>query len=142
MEQKQIEERVRRVAARTEKLITSLDTINNRIETAKLNDNADLVEYYEQEFNKTSVEFMTGVESLLDDWYSLQGRTRSRAAEEFLSEDDLEDIHSAVVRIVMGLSPEVRDRVEMVSESPVPSLEKRPAGTSKARSRSNLDVTG
>jgi hypothetical protein len=97
------EERIRNTARNTDKLIVRLDTLTNRIDTAKSNDNQDLVEYYERMFAEASVEFMDGVESILDDWYALKGETRPPAEREYLPPETLNIIHDAVVSIVQGL---------------------------------------
>jgi hypothetical protein len=97
------EERIRNTALNTDKLIVKLDTLTNRIDTAKFNDNQDLVEYYERMFAEASVEFMDSVESILDDWYALKGETRPPAEREYLPPETLNVIHNAVVSIVQGL---------------------------------------
>ncbi|MDR3164836.1 MAG: hypothetical protein LBU13_04595 [Synergistaceae bacterium] len=98
----EVEERIRRTALNTDKLIVRLDTLSNRIDTAKSNDNQDLVEYYERMFAEASVEFMDGVESILDDWYVLKGEARPPAEIEHLSPETLNAVHNAVVSIVQG----------------------------------------
>jgi hypothetical protein len=97
------EERIRHTALNTDKLIARLDTLTNRIDTAKSNDNQDLAEYYERMFAEASVEFMDGVESILDDWYALRGEARPPAEREYLSPETLDVIHDAVVSIAQGL---------------------------------------
>jgi hypothetical protein len=96
-------ERIKSTALNTDKLIVRLDTLTNRIDTAKSNDNQDLVEYYERMFAEVSVEFMDNVESILDDWYALKGETRPPAENEYLSPETLNMVHNAVVSIVQGL---------------------------------------
>jgi hypothetical protein len=99
----ELEERIKKTAQNTDKLIVRLDTLTNRIDTAKSNDNQDLAEYYERMFAEASVEFMDGVESILDDWYALKGEARPPADAEYLSPETLNTIHNAVVSIVQGL---------------------------------------
>ena len=104
MDKNSLEERIRSLAGSTDKMITKLDTLTNRIDTAKVNENQELVEYYERQFAEASVEFMNGVETILDDWYALKGVERPPAEEELLSPEMLDEIHSTVVGIVQGLS--------------------------------------
>jgi hypothetical protein len=99
----EVGERIKHTAQNTDKLIARLDTLTNRIDTAKSNDNQDLVEYYERKFAEASVEFMDSVESILDDWYALKGEARPSAEKEYLSPETLNVIHDAVVSIVQGL---------------------------------------
>jgi hypothetical protein len=98
----QIEERIRAIAKDTDGLIVKLDTLTGRIDTAKTNDNKELVEYYERQFAEASVEFMNGVETILDEWYALKGTERPPADQEMLSSEVLDEIHNAVVAIVQG----------------------------------------
>jgi hypothetical protein len=99
----EIGERIKRAAAVTDKLIVKLDTLTNRIDTAKSNDNRELVEYYERQFAETSVDFMDGVEAILDDWYALRGEVRPPAEREFITPELLDHIHNTVVSVVQGL---------------------------------------
>lgn len=102
MERPDIESRIKNTAANTDKLISRLDTLTGRIGAATANDNRELVEYYERQFAEASVEFLDGVETILDDWYALRGETRPPAREEYISPEDIENIHNAVVSIVQG----------------------------------------
>ena len=120
-----ISERIRNVAKNTDGLIAKLDTLTNRIETARANENHDLVEYYENQFAEASVEFMDNVETILDGWYELRGERRPSADEEMLTPEVLDEIHSTVVGIVQGLAmnlPEdarasgLREKVDLSSE--------------------------
>lgn len=104
MDRTDIETRIKQAAQSTDTLIARLDTLTNRIDTAKSNQNGELVEYYENQFAEASAEFMIGVESILDDWYMLKGEKRPPAAEETIGPEMLEEIHDAVVGIVQGLS--------------------------------------
>ncbi|MDR1515300.1 MAG: hypothetical protein LBS45_06365 [Synergistaceae bacterium] len=104
MDTVQIEERIRSVAKDTDGLIMKLDTLVNRIDTAKSNDNKELVEYYERQFAEASVEFMNGVETILDDWYALKGTPRPPADQEVMPPELLDEIHNTVVAIVQGAS--------------------------------------
>lgn len=96
----EIEEKIRRTAKNTDEVIVKLDTLCARIDTAAANQNRDLVEYYQRAFAEASVEFIDGVEIILDAWYSLRGEKRPPANEENLSPSDLDSIHDAVVKIV------------------------------------------
>ncbi|MDR1581339.1 MAG: hypothetical protein LBS35_13365 [Synergistaceae bacterium] len=98
----EVENRIKNTALNTDKLIVRLDTLTNRIYTAKSNNNQDLVEYYERMFAEASVEFMDSVESILDDWYALKGEARPPAEKEYLPPEILNAIHNAVVSIVQG----------------------------------------
>ena len=120
-----ISERIRNVAKSTDGLIAKLDTLTNRIDTARANENHDLVEYYENQFADASVEFMDNVETILDGWYALKGERRPSAEEETLTPEALDEIHSTVVGIVQGLAmnlPEdarasdLREKVDLSSE--------------------------
>jgi hypothetical protein len=99
----EIEERIRRTAANTDSLIIKLNTLSDRIDTANANENRELAEYYGRAFTEASVEFMDGVESILDDWYALKGESRPPADREYLAPETLDGIHGAVVSIVQGL---------------------------------------
>jgi hypothetical protein len=101
----QIEERIRAIAKDTDGLIVKLDTLTGRIDTAKTNDNRELAEYYERQFAEASVEFMNGVETILDEWYALKGTERPPADQEVLPPEVLDEIHNAVVAIVQGGPP-------------------------------------
>ena len=107
MDRTVITERIKNVAKNTDSLIAKLDTLTNRIDTARANENPELVEYYENQFAEVSVEFMDSVETILDDWYALQGEKRPSAEEETLTPEMLDEIHSTVVGIVQGLSLEL-----------------------------------
>jgi hypothetical protein len=99
----EIEERIRIAAQNTDKLILRLDTLTGRIDTARTNENQELVEYYERKFAEASVEFMDGVETILDEWYALNGEARPNDGSEILLPETLNEIHSTVVAIVRGL---------------------------------------
>ncbi|MDR1510306.1 MAG: hypothetical protein LBS53_11780 [Synergistaceae bacterium] len=100
-------ERIKRTALDTDRLIVRLDTLAGRIDTAKANDNEHLAEYYEGQFAEASVEFMNDVESILDDWYALNGGVRPPAQTEYIAPETLDVIHDAVVSIVQGLPLEL-----------------------------------
>ena len=100
-------ERIKKTALDTDRLIGRLDTLTNRIDTARSNNNAELAEYYERQFTEVSIEFMNGVESILDDWYELNGESRPPAQIEYLAPETLDLIHGAVVSIVQGLPLEL-----------------------------------
>ncbi|MDR1482225.1 MAG: hypothetical protein LBI74_06325 [Synergistaceae bacterium] len=102
MDRTDIEDRIRHAARNTDSLIVKLDTLTGRIDTARMNENKELVEYYEKQFAEVSVEFMDGVETILDDWYALNGASRPSADQEVLDGDTLDVIHSTVVDIVQG----------------------------------------
>lgn len=140
MGKSEVEERIKLAAKNTDALITRLDTLTNRIDTAKANQNQELVEYYERQFAEVSVEFMDGVESILDDWYSLRGEARPSADVEQLSPEDLDEIHNTVVSIVQGLSvlPRVAVRPE---DTPLPPASK-PVPQSQTGPKHRVDITG
>jgi hypothetical protein len=102
-----IEERIKKTALNTDNLIVRLNTLASRMDTAKTNNNSELTEYYERQFAEASVEFMDCVESILDDWYVLNGEVRPQARMEYIAPETLDVIHNAVVSIVQGLSPEL-----------------------------------
>jgi hypothetical protein len=95
--------RIKSTALDTDRLIVRLDTLTGRIDTARTNDNAELAAYYERQFAEASVEFMDGVESILDEWYALNGEVRPPAQIEHITSETLDAIHGAVVSIVQGL---------------------------------------
>lgn len=159
MEKKLLEERIKLIAGNTDKMITKLDTLTNRIDTAKVNENQELAEYYERQFAEASVEFMEGVETILDDWYALKGMERPDAEDEQISSEMLDDIHNTVVGIVQGLSaaypdgaPAVNAGIERIGEklarasdaeiAPPP----QPANVSATRTKKGpnhkVDITG
>ena len=106
MSKEEIADRVRRIAKSTDGLIARLDTLSNRIDTAAKNDNRELVEYYQKLFTEVSAEFMGGIETMIDDWYQLRGEKRPVSSEEYLSQEMLDEIHSAMVNLVHGASVE------------------------------------
>ena len=134
----EVEERIKHTALNTDKLIVRLDTLTNRIDTAKSNDNRDLVEYYERMFAEASVEFMDSVESILDDWYALKGEARPHAEREYLSPETLNEIHNTVVSIVQGL-PVVMPEHAADRETDPPQDINFPRQTGPSH---KLDVTG
>ena len=140
MEQEGIAERIRISAANTDKLILKLDTLTNRIDTAKANENAELIEYYERLFAEASVEFLDGVESILDDWYALRGEERPPAQTERLSPEMLDSIHNTVVSIVQGLPVDL--------QAPIPAPEpgtpesEAPGTYTTGAPRHKVDVKG
>lgn len=161
MEKRAIEERIRLIAHNTDGLITKLDTLTNRIDTAKVNENQELVEHYERQFAEASVEFMGGVEAMLDDWYALRGVERPPAEEEELSPELLDEIHNTVVAIIQGLSAvrpvdsaaieagmgkvseDIARRSDAVIASPERPVEIPTAHQSKkGGKRSRVDITG
>jgi hypothetical protein len=132
-----IEERIRTTARQTDVLIARLDTLSGRIETARENDNGELVAYYEEQFAEASAEFMEGVESILGDWYALQGKSRPPAEEENLTPEQLDEIHRKVVDIVQSV----------VAESSVPPQRAEPEAPPRRTAegdgpRHKVDVTG
>jgi hypothetical protein len=154
----EIEDRIRSVARNTDTLIVKLDTLTERIDTARLNENQELVEYYERQFAEASVEFMDGVETILDDWYALNGVQRPPADREVLEDEMLDMIHSTVVGIVQntpGAAPRSQDvpipiqapdaapvrQAVTVSEDPA-EMPPPPARRTKAGPRSKVDLTG
>ena len=138
MERDQIEDRIKMTAASTDKLITRLDTLTNRIDTAHANENPELVEYYERQFAEASVEFLDGVETILDDWYALKGEPRPPAQEEYISPETIEGIHNIVVSIVQGLPvvmpPAQAEDTAGVETQGIPAVARGP--------RHRVDVTG
>jgi hypothetical protein len=102
MDNGRVEDRIRILAKNTDGLIARLETLTGRIDSAKANENQELIEYYERQFAEASVEFMNGVETILDEWYILKGQTRPPADQEVLEPDMLEEIHRTVVSIVQG----------------------------------------
>ena len=104
MERAQLEERIRLCSSNSDQLIIRLNTLAERIDTAKGNNNQELVAHYEAEFAKVSMEFMAGVETILDDWYALNGQKRSRMEDIPLTGDALQNLHAHVLHIVSGPS--------------------------------------
>lgn len=101
-----VADRIRSTAKNTDALIARLDTLNSRINNAREGGNDELVKYYEDQFAEVSVEFMDGVETIIDSWYELRGESRPAAEDELLSPDDLDHVHEMVVNIVNGLPPQ------------------------------------
>ena len=97
IEMADVKDRIRRIAQNTDGLILRLDNLTNRIDVAKRNENSELVEYYERQFADVSLEFMEGVETMIDDWYLLKGIPRPPAEEENLSPEILDEIHGTMV---------------------------------------------
>jgi hypothetical protein len=135
----EVEARIKHTAQNTDKLIVRLDTLTNRIDTARSNDNQDLVEYYERMFAEASVEFMDSVESMLDDWYALKGEARPPADAEYLSPETLNAIHNAVVSIVQGEPVVMPEPLTPSHETDAALGADIPRQTGPSH---NLDVTG
>lgn len=135
---------MRRCSGATQSLIIKLNTLADRIDIAKKNNNAELVAYYEEEFTKVSTEFMTGVEVVVDDWYALNGQKRVRMANEPLGESALNALSAKVAEItgnqpaVYPASPEPTLQVEGPSREVVT----RPEDESKNKDTNKLDIRG
>ena len=142
MEQDQIAERIKMSAENTDKLIVKLDTLTARIDTARTNENAELVDYYERQFAEASVEFLDGVESILDDWYSLRGEERPPAQEEYISPEMLENIHNTVVSIVQGLPVDLSEQVFALPAESEALESETPVVYTTSPPRHKVDVTG
>ena len=143
MEQSKVKSRIRQTAQSTDALIARLDTLTNRIDTAKANQNSELVEYYENQFIEVSTEFMVGVESILDDWYALKGEDRPPADREAITPELLEEIHGTVVEIVQGLSVDLSQN-DAPETGPAASQETL-TGDAKPRTKrsgNQVDLTG
>ena len=147
-EKETIKEHIKNVALSTDSLISRLDTLTNRIDTARMNENDELVQFYENEFTELSVEFMDGVETILDEWYALRGIERPPVDNEALDADMLEEIHNTVVRIVAGLPDEPSSvpltRFEVKSEE-TPLLDENivvPEVQVKKKKGRGVDFTG
>jgi hypothetical protein len=143
-EQAKTEERIKQTAMNIDNLIVRLNTLTNRIDTANANKNAELTEYYERQFAEASVEFMDSVESILDDWYVLNGGTRPPARMENISPEMLENIHNAVVAIVQGLPFELPDPIlpsHIIDEAQGVNV-LQSAGENIGKQRNKVDFTG
>jgi len=116
------EDRLRLSAYNAERLVAVLATLADRIDQAVSNRNQELVEYYQREFQKASLKFMGNVEALLDEYYLMRGRKRSRIANEPLEPRELEEIYASVRRMIDLLPPEEVQRLEAASpqRSPLP----------------------
>jgi hypothetical protein len=143
VENTDIIKRIKHAARNTDALIAKLDTLTSRIDTARTNKNEELVQYYENQFTEVSVEFMDGVESILDGWYELRGEARPPAESEELTPEALEEIHGTVVSILQGLPVSLAPKEPVVSLTP-----KQAVGISSTRaprdggSRHKVDLTG
>lgn len=140
MNKAEIEERIKLGAKNTDELITKLDTLTARIDTARANENPELIEYYERQFAETSVEFMGGVEGILDDWYLLRGESRPPANMEQLTPEDLDVIHSVVVSIVQGLPVSQTVSIRSDETPEIPSSKRVPSQQSGPKH--SVDITG
>ena len=142
MEHEHIVERIRMSATNTDKLITKLDTLTNRIDTAKSNENAELIEYYERQFAEVSVEFLDGVESILDDWYTMRGEERPPAQDEYISPEMLDNIHDTVVSIVQGLPVDLQAPIPTPAPPSSPEPEIPETSLPSGPPPHKVDVTG
>jgi hypothetical protein len=140
LEHEGIVDRIRISAANTDKLIVRLDNLISRIDTAKSNENAELVEYYERQFAEASVEFLDGVESILDDWYALKGEERPPMQDEYISPEMLDSIHNTVISIVQGLPVDLQAPIP-APEPSAPESE-TPETYTTSPPRHKVDVTG
>jgi hypothetical protein len=151
-----IKNRIKATAQATDKLIGRLDSLATRLDAAKKGDNQELTEYYERQFIDTSVEFMNGVETILDGWYELKGVPRPPADEEIISGDELDEIHDTVISILHGTDtadPLIRDAEFRKDDTPpanepLSSKEFPPASGARAdappskKKRNGVDITG
>lgn len=103
MEGPAIADRIRATARNTDELIARLDSLNARINSAHEGDDEELAKYYEDQFAEVSLEFMDGVETIIDSWYELRGETRPAAEDEMLTPEDLDHVHEMVVGIMHSL---------------------------------------
>ena len=145
MERAQLEERIRLCSSNSDQLIIRLNTLAERIDTAKGNNNPELVAHYEAEFAKVSMEFMAGVETILDDWYALNGQKRSRMEDIPLTGDALQTLHAHVLHIVSGPSAAtaVAPQHVLLGADVLPA-ENKPESAPKGRadSRHKVDIRG
>lgn len=151
MDKSPVIERIKRIAQNTDALIAKFDSLLGRIENARNSGNSDLVNYYENQFTEVSVEFMDGVESIIDGWYELRGETRPAAEDEDLSLETLDDIHDVVVNIMHGQPFELTshprrdaDPLQVVQVAPAPAPEEIAAsvGAGSTAPRHKVDIKG
>ena len=144
MERAQLEERIRLCSSNSDQLIIRLNTLAERIDTAKGNNNQELVAHYEAEFAKVSMEFMAGVETILDDWYALNGQKRSRMEDIPLTGDALQTLHAHVLHIVSGPSAATAVATQHAVGADVLPAENKPESAPKGRadSRHKVDIRG
>ena len=144
MERAQLEERIRLCSSNSDQLIIRLNTLAERIDTAKGNNNQELVAHYEAEFAKVSMEFMAGVETILDDWYALNGQQRSRMENIPLTGDALQTLHAHVLHIVSGASASTAVATQHAVGADVLPAENKPESAPKGRadSRHKVDIRG
>ena len=144
MERAQLEERIRLCSSNSDQLIIRLNTLAERIDTAKGNNNQELVAHYEAEFAKVSMEFMAGVETILADWYALNGQQRSRMENIPLTGDALQTLHAHVLHIVSGPSASTAVATQHAVGADVLPAENKPESAPKGRadSRHKVDIRG
>lgn len=148
IEMADVKDRIRRIAQNTDGLILRLDNLTNRIDMAKRNENSELVEYYERQFADVSLEFMEGVETMIDDWYLLKGIPRPPAEEENLSPEILDEIHGTLVDIVQerreekSLEDNVPQAAVRTGVREVPETTETVLAGKVQRSRNRVDLTG
>ena len=144
MERAQLEERIRLCSSNSDQLIIRLNTLAERIDTAKGNNNQELVAHYEAEFAKVSMEFMAGVETILDDWYALNGQQRSRMENIPLTGDALQTLHAHVLHIVSGASASTAVATQHAVGADVLPAENKPESAPKGRadSKHKVDIRG
>lgn len=143
MERAQIEERIRACSLNSDQLIVRLNTLADRIDIAKGNNNAELVAHYEEEFAKISMEFMAGVETILDDWYALNGQNRSRMEDIPLTGDALQTLHAHIRHIASGLpAPALTGQLPLAEVLPPIPDKPEPAPKKGADPRHKVDIRG
>jgi len=142
LEHEQILDRIKTSATNTDKLIIRLDTLISRIDTAKSNENAELVEYYERQFAEVSVEFLDGVETILDDWYALRGEERPPAQDEYITPEMLESIHNTVVSIVQGLPVDFQEPIPELLPEPSSLEPETPETYTTSPPQQKVDLRG
>lgn len=140
LERAQLEERIRLCSSNSDQLIIRLNTLADRIDTAKGNNNPELVAHYQEEFTKVSMEFMAGVETILDDWYALNGQKRSRMEDIPLTGDALQTLHAHVLHIVSGNSASIPLAPRSAEVEEAAPAEDKPESTRKGRADSGHKV--
>ncbi len=135
--------RIRLCAQRADELIETLAVLADRADDAAGSGNKDVAAYYEEEFTKSSVEFMDGVETILDEWHALRGGNGTRDANRRLSPDEISDIDNVVESLTGTPFPTPKPQLTKTPGAAITPQEPAPQPLHRPqKSRHKLDVEG
>lgn len=96
----QLAGRIRAYSADIDALIRQISSLAADIDAAASRGEIRLAQQYQEAFDNIAVKFMTNVEAILDDYYMLKGKKRSRLTNEKIEDMELATMHSDIVDII------------------------------------------